>query len=87
MIRAEQHPAALQAIQDLLIWGRYSIECEASPKMIHGLFDDAEYLVGRMLTPEDDTQVFAEYLDETTKRFGCPGIYGRFAEQVELAAV
>ena len=87
MIRAELHPAALQAIQDLLIWGRYSLECEVPTKRIHRLFDDAEFLVGRMLTSEDDTLVFCEYLEEMTQHMKCREIYERFAEQLEPAAV
>jgi hypothetical protein len=87
MIRADLHPAALQAIQDLLIWGRFGMECEVSSKQIHRLLDDTEFLVGRMLTPDDDTQLFCEYLEEMTQKMKCPGIYERFAEQLEPAAI
>lgn len=86
MIRPDLHAAALQAIQQLMIWGRYQIECGVSQKKLHSLFDDAEYLVGRMLTAEDDSQVFIEYLEETSERFQCRGVYERFAQSISVVA-
>lgn len=53
---------------------------QAPHARIASLLDDTEYLLALMQSPEDDTQLFVDYLEDTTARCGCSGVFDEFTQ-------
>ncbi len=75
MIRPDKLEQAIRAIQQVIIRGR-TMAYEAEPhKRIANLLDDAEYLPGLILIPEDRTEAFSRHLQAISEEYQLRGVF------------
>lgn len=71
MIRPDKLEQAIRAVQQVIIRGRTMAYEAESHRRIASLLDDAEYLPGLILAPEDRTEAFSPHLQVIAEEYRC----------------